>query len=316
MTVKLGVVMDFIGAINYKKDSTLAMLWEADKRGWEIYYFEQKDLYIKNGAAFGRSRALKVFRDVNHWYEFGAHQHLPLSACDIILMRKDPPFDREYVYTTYILELAERDGVFVLNKPQALRDANEKIAVTWFPDFCPPTLVTRSMSMLREFFQIHKNIVCKPLDAMGGASIFQLQENDPNAEVVFEVLTQRENAYMMAQKFIPEISAGDKRVLLINGEPLSYVLARVPAPNQWRGNLAAGATGVIQPLAENDKRICETVGPVLREKGLYFVGLDIIGNYLTEINVTSPTCIRELDAGAKINITAQLFDFIEKYINK
>jgi glutathione synthase len=314
MTIKLGVVMDYIGAINYKKDSTLAMLWEAASRGWEIFYFEQKDLYIKNGASFGNSRALKVFPDANKWYEFGAEKAVLLSDLDVILMRKDPPFDREYVYTTYILEQAERAGVFVLNKPQALRDANEKIAVTWFPDFCPPTLVTRSISMLREFFHEHKNIVCKPLDAMGGASVFQLRENDPNAEVVFEMLTQREMAFMMGQKFITDISAGDKRILLINGEPLPKVLARVPAPGQWRGNLAAGAQGVVQPLSENDKRICETVGPLLREKGLYFVGLDVIGDYLTEVNVTSPTCIRELDEGGDMTIAAQLFDFIKTKI--
>ncbi len=280
------------------------------------FYFEQKDLYIRNGASYGSSRALKVFHDAQKWYEFGAEQEILLSDLNVILMRKDPPFDREYVYTTYILEQAERAGVFVLNRPQALRDANEKIAVTWFPDFCATTLVTRSMSLLREFFHEHKNIVCKPLDAMGGASVFQLRENDPNAEVVFEVLTQRETAYMMAQKFITEISAGDKRILLINGEPLPYALARVPAPGQWRGNLAAGAQGVVQPLSENDKRICATVGPLLREKGLYFVGLDVIGNYLTEVNVTSPTCIRELDEGGNLNIAAQLYNFVETKIAK
>jgi glutathione synthase len=312
MAIKIGVVMDDIGAINYKKDSTLAMLWEADKRGWEIFYFEQRDLYLKNGKAFGKSHALKVFHDEKKWFGLGAEKTIPLSDLDVILMRKDPPVDREYIYTTYILEQAERDGVFVLNKPQALRDANEKVTATWFPEFCPATLVTRSINLLTEFLVENKYIVCKPLDGMGGSSIFQLRENDPNAQVVFEMLTQRNSALMMAQKFIPEITAGDKRILLINGVPVEYVLARMPAPGQWRGNLAAGAQGVVQPLTENDKKICQTVGPVLRDKGLYFVGLDIIGNYLTEVNVTSPTCIRELDESGKTIITKQLFDFIEQ----
>jgi glutathione synthase len=316
MTIKLGVVMDFIGTINYKKDSTLAMLWEADKRGWEIFYFEQKDIYLENGKAFGKSRALKVFHDEKKWYELGAEKKIALTDLDVILMRKDPPFEREYIYTTYILEQAERDGVFVVNKPQALRDANEKVTATWFPQFCPPTLVTRSMSLLNDFLHEHKYIVCKPLDGMGGSSVFQLRENDPNAPVVFEVLTHRETTYMMAQKFIPEITEGDKRILFINGEPFPHALARIPAKGQWRGNLAAGATGTVVPLSENDKKICQTVGPVLKDKGLYFVGLDVIGNYITEVNVTSPTCIREIEAGCKAGITTLLFDFIEKNIKK
>lgn len=313
MTIKLGVIMDPIATINYKKDSTLAMLWEAEKRGWQIYYFEQKDLFLRDGAAYGNSRALHVFHDSEKWFEFGSQQVLALSDLNIILMRKDPPFDSEYIYTTYLLEIAERSGVFVVNKPQALRDANEKIFATWFPECCPPTLVTCSMRLLKDFFETHKDIVCKPLDAMGGSSIFHLQPDEVNANVIFEVLTQREKRFMMAQKFIPEITQGDKRILLIDGEPVPFVLARIP-DGDWRGNLAAGAHGVARPLTDRDRFICQQVGPTLRAKGLYFAGLDVIGDYLTEINVTSPTCIRELDEQCKLNIAATLFDCIEKYL--
>ncbi|MDR3478041.1 MAG: glutathione synthase [Gammaproteobacteria bacterium] len=312
MTMKLGVVMDPISHIHYKKDSTLAMLWEAAKREWPIYYFEQKDLFLKNGVAYGTGRELNVYQDAKHWYEFGEAKTIALSDLDVILMRKDPPFDREYIYTTYILEQAERDGVLVVNKPQSLRDANEKLFTTWFSECCPQTLVTRSMSRLREFFSEHRDIVCKPLDAMGGSSIFHLREGDPNATVVFETLTRRETHFMMAQKFIPEIIAGDKRILMINGEPIPFALARIPSKDDWRGNLVAGAEGVARPLTERDRKICEVVGPTLRDKGLMFVGLDIIGDYLTEINVTSPTCIRELDEQCQLDISSTLFDCIEQ----
>jgi glutathione synthase len=312
MTKKLGVVMDPIGSINYKKDSTLAMLLEATQRGWAIYYFEQKDLFLRDGAAFGKSKLLNVFADKNKWFQFGAEQDIPLASLDLILMRKDPPFDREYIYTTYILEQAARKGSLVMNNPQSLRDANEKLFTAWFPDCCPPTLVTRSYALLREFFLEHQDIICKPLDAMGGASIFHLKPNDPNASVVFETLTARETQFMMAQRFIPEITAGDKRILLINGEPIPFALARIPGQGDWRGNLAAGARGVAQPLTTRDRWICEQVGPTLREKGLYFVGIDVIGDFLTEINVTSPTCIRELDEQCQLNISAVLFDCLEK----
>jgi glutathione synthase len=314
MTIKLGVVMDPMGSIDYKKDSTLAMLWEAEQRGWKIYYLEQKDLYVRDGVAYGNSRSLSVYRDAQHWFEFGAEKRIPLADLQVILMRQDPPFNQEYIYTTYILELAERAGVFVMNKPQALRDANEKIFTTWFPQCCAPSLVTRDMNMLRLFYAEHEDIVCKPLDAMGGSSVFHLRPNDPNAAVVFETLTQRESKTMMAQKFIPAITAGDKRILMINGEPISYALARMPAPGEWRGNIAVGARGVAQPLSDRDKWICQQVGPTLREKGLYFVGLDVIGDYLTEINVTSPTCIRELDEQCQLDIAARLMDCVEGYV--
>lgn len=308
MKTKLGVIMDPIANIHYKKDSTLAMLWEASDRGFEIFYFEQKDLFFRGDKVYGNSRELKVFRDEKKWYEFGKAKQVPLSDLQIILMRKDPPFDQEYIYTTYLLEQAEREGVLVANKPQSLRDANEKLFTLWFPQCCPPTLVTRDIHLLREFFQEHKDMICKPLEAMGGYSVFRLQEKDENASVVFEMLTERESKFAMAQKYIPEIKEGDKRILMINGEPVDFALARIPAKGELRGNLAAGAKGVAKPLTERDRWICKEVGPTLRKKGLYFVGLDVIGDYLTEINVTSPTCIRELDEQCHLNIAASLFD--------
>ncbi len=295
MPVRLGVVMDPIASLQYKKDSTLAMLWEAQARGWHLYYFEQKDLFIRDGRAFGHAQELQVFQDAHHWFEFSAPQRIALGDLDVILMRKDPPFNEEYIYTTYILELAERLGTLVVNRPQALRDSNEKMFATHFPQCSPPTLVTQSSAMLREFWEEHRDIVCKPLNTMGGTSVFRLQEHDVNAAVIFEMLTRNGTFYIMAQKFIPEIKEGDKRILLIDGEPIPHVLARVPQGNDWRGNLAVGAKGKVQSLSERDRYICAQVGPVLREQGLVFVGLDVIGDYLTEINVTSPTCIREID---------------------
>jgi glutathione synthase len=316
MSIRLGVVMDPIGSIHYKKDSTLAMLWEAQARNWQIHYFEQKDLFIHDGIAYGESTELQVFHDENHWFDFLGNKRLPLSELDVILMRKDPPFNEEYIYTTYILEHAERQGALVVNRPQSLRDANEKLFSTYFPQCSPPTLVTQSSARLREFWQEHHDIVCKPLNTMGGKSVFRLKDNDDNAAVIFETLTQNETFYIMAQQFIPEIKDGDKRILMINGEPMPHLLARVPQGNDWRGNLAVGAKGFVQALSERDGWICEQVGPVLRDCGLYFVGIDVIGDYLTEINVTSPTGIREIDAGANINISAILMDWIEKKIKK
>lgn len=312
MTIKLGVVMDPIGSIHYKKDSTLAMLWEASKRGWEIYYFEQADIFLMNGAVLGNSRRLSVFQDPERWFEFGEQKRIALSELDVILMRKDPPFNREYIYTTYLLEQAERDGTMVVNKPSGLRDANEKFFTAWFSECCPKQLISRDIHILREFYDTHHDIVCKPLDVMGGMSVFHLQPSDPNVNVVFETLTQNGLQSVMVQKFIPEITAGDKRILMINGEPVPFALARIPGEKDWRGNLSAGAKGVAQPLSARDKDICQTVGSTLRQKGLLFVGLDVIGDYLTEINVTSPTCIRELDEQCQLNISAILLDCIEQ----
>lgn len=314
MTVRLGVVMDPIASINFKKDSTLVMLLEAQSRGWEIYYFEQKDLYLKDCVPYGNAKRLCVELNPDSWFSFQEEQSIALSDLHVILMRKDPPFNEEYIYSTYILEHAERMSVLVVNKPQSLRDANEKLFATLFPQCCPPTLVTMSKAALHDFWGMHHDIVCKPLNVMGGASVFRLRKDDVNANTVFDVLTKDGTMYIMAQRYIPEITQGDKRILLIDGHPISHVLARVPQGNDWRGNLAVGAKGEVRALTERDKWICQQVGPVLREMGLYFVGLDVIGDYLTEVNVTSPTCIREIDAGANINVAGKLMDCIESHL--
>ena len=310
MTLKLGVVMDPIGSIAFPKDSTLAMLLEAQTRSWEIYYMEQSDLFLRDGETQARTRRLKVAADPKHWFEFGAEATAPLTALDAILMRKDPPFDMQYIYTTMLLERAEARGVLVVNKPQSLRDCNEKLFTAWFPNFTPPTLVTRRAARLRDFLAEHGDVILKPLDAMGGASVFRLRAGDPNINVAIETLTRDETEYAMAQRFIPEIAAGDKRILLVDGAPVPYALARIPAPGETRGNLAAGGRGVGVPLSARDRAICAEVGPVLREKGLLFAGLDVIGDWLTEINVTSPTCIRELDQLYGLNIASLLMDAI------
>lgn len=311
MTIQLGVVMDDIASINYKKDSTLAMLWEAKQRGWDIWYLELQDIFLRDGIAYGTAKQLDVFHDDKKWFAFKQSKTLPLSALNVILMRKDPPFDEQYIYATYILEHAQDAGTLVVNHPQALRDANEKLFATWFPQCSPPAIVTKSQANLAAFWEEHHDIVCKPLNAMGGKSIFRLQNHDVNANVIFDTLTEGQSRYIMAQRFIPEIKAGDKRILMINGEPVPFVLARVPQGDDWRGNLAVGAKGVVQALSERERWICQQVGPELRKRGLYFVGLDVIGDYLTEINVTSPTCIREIDAGANINVAGILMDFVQ-----
>ncbi|HEU5398948.1 MAG TPA: glutathione synthase, partial [Gammaproteobacteria bacterium] len=301
----LGVVMDPIGAIKPYKDTTLAMLLAAQARGWTLSYMEQPDLYLRDGEARAPRRALTVKDDSHDWFSLGREQDGPLADLDLILMRKDPPFDMEYVSTTYILERAEQAGVRVVNRPQALRDANEKAYTAWFPQCCPPTLITRDMGRIRAFLAEHKKVVVKPLDGMGGAMIFVLAEGDPNTSVVLETLTREGARLTVAQKYLPEIKDGDKRILLIDGEPVPYALARVPAPGESRGNLAAGGKGVGVALTERDRWICRQVAPALREKGLAFVGLDVIGEWLTEINVTSPTCARELDALYGLDIAGQ-----------
>ncbi|MBV8803082.1 MAG: glutathione synthase [Gammaproteobacteria bacterium] len=314
MTIKIGVVMDPIESIHYKKDTTLAMLWEAERLGWMIYYIEPRHLFVKDGKAFANAELLHVFHDPKCWFAKETTDTLELTELNVILLRKDPPFTVEYIYTTHILEIAERAGVLVINKPQSLRDCNEKLFTTWFPHCCPRTLVTRDIKLLKHFLQEQQDIVCKPLDAMGGESIFRLKYPDMNASVVFETLTLRETRFTMAQQFIPAISEGDKRVLMIDGEPIPYALARIPAPGELRGNLAAGGHGIAQSLTPKDQWICEQVGPLLREKGLLFVGIDIIGDYLTEINVTSPTCVRELDEQCNLNICQHFFSIISKKI--
>ncbi|MGB5446291.1 MAG: glutathione synthase [Psychromonas sp.] len=316
MTIKIGIVMDPISAIKIHKDSSFAMLLEAQARGWELYYMEMQDLYLENGRCFASSKKLTVQRDANNWYQLEEPLDHPLSDLDAVLMRKDPPFDTEYIYATYLLERAEDEGCLIVNKPQSLRDANEKLFTAWFSHFTPTTLVTRSSKRIRDFHQQHKDIILKPLDGMGGASIFRIKEDDANIGVIIETLTEHQQRYCMAQVFIPEITAGDKRILIVDGEPMPYALARIPASGETRGNLAAGGRGVAQPLSESDWHIANSIGPKLKEKGLIFVGLDIIGDKITEINVTSPTCIQEIDNAFGTNISAKLMDAIEKRIAK
>ncbi|MCY1334808.1 Glutathione synthetase [compost metagenome] len=312
MSVRLGIVMDPIARINFKKDSSLAMLLAAQARGWTLYYMEQQDLYQKASEARGRMCPLKVFADAGRWYELGEEVDLPLAELDVILMRKDPPFNNEYIYSTYLLEQAERAGVLVVNRPQSLRDCNEKFFSTLFPQCTPPTVVSRRSDILREFAVEHRDIILKPLEGMGGSMIFRHREGDPNLSVILETLTQHGTLQIMAQRYLPEIAAGDKRILMIDGEPVEYCLARIPAQGETRGNLAAGGRGVAQPLSERDREIAATVGPTLREKGLLFVGLDVIGDHLTEINVTSPTCIREIDKAFDTRIGERLMTAIEE----
>ncbi len=314
--LNIGIVMDPIGSITPYKDSSLAMLLEAERRGARIHYFEQKDVRLLSGKALGQSTLLRVRDDNDDWYEAGAQQQIELGELDAILMRKDPPFDMEYVYTTYILDRAEQDGALIVNAPQALRDMNEKAYTAWFPEITPTTLITRSMEEMKAFLDEHGHVVAKPLDGMGGRSIFVIRKGDKNANVVFETLTDYGTRYAMAQVFIPEIKAGDKRIILIDGEPVPHVLARIPSDEDNRGNMVAGAEAVGQEMSRRDYEICEQVGPVLRDAGVIFAGIDVIGDYLTEVNVTSPTGIRELDKQFGINIAGLMFDAIEAKLQK
>lgn len=316
MSIKLGIVMDPIDRINVKKDSSLAMLLEAGSRDYELYYMEMGDLYLLNGRAHATMKPLQVEQNDQNWYRLNHQLDLPLGCLDVILMRKDPPFDTEFIYATYMLERAEAEGVLIVNNPRSLRDANEKLFTAWFSELTPSTLVSRNSEKLRQFYVEHQDIILKPLDGMGGSSIFHVKPGDRNLSVIIETLTQNGRRYAMAQKFIPEISSGDKRILVVNGDPIPYCLARIPAKGETRGNLAAGGAGRPQPLSDNDWRIAEAVAPVLKEKGLYFVGLDVIGDKLTEINVTSPTCIREIESAYNVNISGKLFDSIEKELFK
>ena len=311
MPIKLGMVMDSIDHINIKKDTSFAMLLEAQARGWELHYMELNDLFLRNGRAYARTRTLTVKRDIQQWYQFIGEQDIPLDQLNVIMMRKDPPFDQEYIYATYLLERAESMGVYVVNKPQSLRDANEKLFTAWFPQCCAETLVAREPARIRSFLLEQGEIILKPLDGMGGTSIFHLRQNDPNLSVILETMTQYNSRYVMAQKYIPEIKNGDKRILMINGEAVPYSLERIPAEGESRGNLAAGGRAEGRELTEQDWWIAKQVGPTLREKGLVFVGLDVIGDKLTEINVTSPTCAQELDQQFGLNIAGLLMDHIE-----
>jgi glutathione synthase len=314
MSIKLGIVMDPIQSINIKKDTSFAMLLEAQQRGYELYYMEMGDLYLEQGISYATMRPLSVRQDYDSWFTFGDVVDQPLHELDVILMRKDPPFDTEFIYATYLLERAEEQGTLIVNKPQSLRDANEKLFTAWFAEHTPTTLVTRSAAKLRAFHQQHQDVILKPLDGMGGASIFRMKQDDPNVGVIIETLTEHGSRYCMAQAFLPAIKDGDKRVLVIDGEPIPYCLARIPSQGETRGNLAAGGRGEPRALTEADWKIARAVGPTLKAKGLIFVGLDIIGDRLTEINVTSPTCVREIEAQFDINICGLLMDAIERRI--
>lgn len=312
MTVKLGVVMDPIEDITYKKDSTLAMLLAAKRRGWELWYMEQPDLYLLSDQPRARMKPLDVMADPEHWFDLGEAVDTTLADLDVILMRKDPPVDREFLIATHILEAAQRDGVLVVNPPQALRDCNEKLYATWFPQCTPPLLVTRDPARLKAFHAEHGDVVMKPIDGMGGRSVFRVRPDDANLGVIIETLTLDGQHQIMAQKYLPQIKEGDKRILLIDGEPLPFSLARIPAAGENRGNLAAGGRGEGRELTERDRWICAQVGPALRERNLIFVGIDVIGDYLTEINVTSPTCVRELDKAFNVDIGGMLMEAITK----
>lgn len=311
MTRQLGVIMDPIATINPKKDTTLALLLAAQERAWDLWYMEQSDLALDGSTPIARQRPLRVHDDLKHWFELDTPAERPLAELDCILMRKDPPFDSEYIYSTYLLEAAERLGVLVVNRPASLRDCNEKLFATQFPQCTPPLLVSRDPARLRAFHRQHRDVIYKPLDAMGGIGIFRARDPEPNLSVIIETLTNHGRTTIMAQRYIPAIVDGDKRILVVDGEAVPYCLARVPEVGEVRGNLAAGGSGIVQELSERDRWIAAQVAPVLRERGLLFVGLDVIGEHLTEINVTSPTCIREIDSAFDTRIGERLMTVIE-----
>ena len=310
--MRIAVVMDPIASVNYKKVSALAMLWAAAKRGHELFYLEAGDLSLREGRAYGRLASLQVFEDPAKWFALGEPELRPLAEMDAILMRKDPPFDMNFIYATYLLERAESEGVLVVNKPQSLRDCNEKLFATAFADCMVPTIVTRRSAELRAFILEHQDVIVKPLDGMGGTGIFRLTAGGPNIGATLEVLTDNGARPIMAQRYIPEIKDGDKRVLMIDGEPVPFVLARIPQGDEIRGNLAAGGRGEARPINDDERRIAARVGPELKKRGLLFVGLDVIGSYLTEVNVTSPTCIREIDREYGYGIADKLIEAVEK----
>jgi glutathione synthase len=311
--VRLVVVMDPIAAIKPAKDTTLGLLLAAQARGWELHYAELPDLWLRDGIACGRLAPLNVMDDPAKWFSLGPAVACKLGEFDVILMRKDPPFDTEYIYSTYILERAQLQGAHVYNRPQGLRDINEKVYTAWFPECCAPTLITRDMHDMGEFLAEHGKAVCKPLDGMGGKSIFVLDHGDKNRNVVFETLTNYGTRYAIVQRYLPEIvSTGDNRIILVDGEPVPYALSRIPRPDDNRGNLAAGAHAESRPLSDRDRWLCAQIGPKLRDAGMIFVGLDVIGDYVTEINVTSPTGIRELNKKHGVDIGWLLANAIER----
>ena len=316
MALRIGVLMDPIATINTKKDTTLGLLRAASAAGHQLTYLEQADLTVRNGETMASLRSLTVYDDDTAWYAMGERYDASLSTLDVVLMRKDPPFNMEFFYTTQLLEDAERRGTLIVNRCASLRDCNEKLFATQFPECCPPLLVSRDPTALKAFHAEHGDVIFKPLDGMGGQSIFRVKENDPNLNVILETLTGNGDVTIMAQQYLPAIKDGDKRVLMINGEAVPFCLARLPMAGENRGNLAAGGSGIVQPLSDRDRWIAEQVGPTLRERGLLFVGLDIIGDYLTEINVTSPTCMREIDRAKNTQIAEQLIACIEREVSE
>ena len=310
--IRLGIIMDPIHTIHIKKDSTFAMMLEAQARGWQLFYMLQSCLYVENGVVYAEVQTVTVQDVAEEWFILDKPQTIPLHELDAVLMRKDPPFDMEYIYSTYLLEMAEQQGLLVVNRSESIRSCNEKLFATWFSDYTPETLVTRDMERLKRFHEQLERIVVKPLDGMGGAMIFQIQPGDANRNVILETITDYGKRTVMAQRFLPEYKQGDKRILLIDGKPFPHALARIPAEGEGRANLAAGGHYKGVDLTDREFEICEHIAPVLQAKGLMFVGLDIIGDYITEINVTSPTCIRELDAIYTVNIAGLLMDAIEK----
>ena len=314
MALSIGVLMDPISSINTKKDTTLGVLRVASAAGHRLTYFEQSDLSVQNGETIASLRPLNVYDSDQDWFALGARYSAPLSELDVVLMRKDPPFDMEFFYTTQLLENAERRGTLIVNRCASLRDCNEKLFATQFPQCCPPLLVSRDPAALKAFHETHEDVIYKPLDGMGGQSIFRVSRGDPNLNVILETLTKKGGETIMAQRYLPEIKDGDKRILMINGEPIPFCLARLPMAGENRGNLAAGGSGVVQALSDRDRWIAEQVGPALKEKGLLFVGLDVIGDYLTEINVTSPTCMREIDRAENTQIGEKLITCIEREV--
>ena len=308
------IVMDDIHTINYKKDTTLAMLWAIADRGHTAHYCQIHDLWLDNGALQIDSQSLKTLKDPARFYELGEKTTQPASAFDVILMRKDPPFDMQFLYSLYLLEYAQRAGVLVVNNPASVRDCNEKLFATQFPELMTPTIVTNKQTHIRDFIKTHQDVIVKPLDGMGGMGIFRLTADSPNIGSTLEMLTQLESLPVMAQKYLPEIKDGDKRILIVGGKPVDYCLARIPSQGETRGNLAAGGRGVAMPLSAQERQVAEQVAPVLLQKGLYFVGLDVIGGKVTEINVTSPTCVREIDDQCGTHIAEDFIAFIESHI--
>ncbi len=312
MAYTLGVIMDPIAKIKPHKDTSFAMMLEAQRRGVRILYFELSDLYLSNGRPMGNARDVSVTDQQTDYYTLGEAQQVALGDVDVIIMRKDPPFDSQYLYATQMLSLAQDNGALVVNNPQALRDFNEKLFTSYFPEHIPDTLVSSNAAVIRDFHARHKDVICKPLDGMGGASIFRVKEDANNLGVIIETLTKNHTHYMMVQEYLPAIKDGDKRVLIVDGEVVPYCLARVPSQGETRGNLAAGGTGRPQPVSDSDRALANAISPMLKDNHILFVGLDVIGDKITEINITSPTCVREIEGHYDINIMAMLFDAIER----